>query len=296
MAGLSRQRDGTRTDPRLSGDRAAFPASPRCYRGAAPDRLDGSASRELHGWRHPTRASCSRPPRLSDCLAGVGLSLGSADGIDVAHLDRLAALAEQIEPGLLSEHVAWSTSGGVYLADLLPLPLTEEALAIVCENIAIAQATLRRQILVENPSTYLRYHHSTIPEWEFMSALAGSTGCGILCDVNNIAVSAANHGFDTGHYLASLPADRIGEIHVAGHSVRELGDGRSIRIDDHASPVSAEVWRLLEYALARFGPVPVLVEWDNDIPPLADLLREADQAERRLDAARERERRYARPA
>jgi uncharacterized protein (UPF0276 family) len=219
-------------------------------------------------------------------LHGVGLSLGSAEGIDAAHLKRLAELAERIEPGLISEHVAWTVSDGIYLADLLPLPLTEEALDGICRNIVTAQVALGRQILVENPSTYLRYQHSTIPEWEFMSEVSRATGCGILCDVNNIAVSAANHGFDAYHYLDSLPSDRIGEIHVAGHSIRTLDNDIKIRIDDHASPVSPEVWHLLEYALHRFGPVPVLVEWDTDVPPLDVLLREAKLAERILTAAR----------
>ena len=160
-------------------------------------------------------------------LHGVGLSLGSAEGIDPRHLARLAALAERIEPALVSEHVTWSVSGGVYLADLLPLPLTEESLDVVCRNVDRMQTGLRRRVLVENPSSYLRYRHSTIPEWEFMAAVARRSGCGILCDVNNIAVSAANHGFDPLHYLRALPRDRIGEIHLAGHSIRDLGDGRT---------------------------------------------------------------------
>ena len=218
-------------------------------------------------------------------LHGVGMSLGSAEGIDPAHLNRLAALAGRIEPGLISEHLAWSVCDGIYLADLLPLPLTEEALAVVCRNVARMQTGLRRQILIENPSTYSRFQHSTVPEWEFMDAVARSTGCGILCDVNNIAVSAANHGFDPYRYLASLPLDRIGEIHVAGHSLRDAGDGGTIRIDDHGSPVSAEVWDLLDSALSLFGPVPVLVEWDNDIPPLDVLLAEAERAEQALTVA-----------
>lgn len=220
-------------------------------------------------------------------LHGVGLSLGSADGIDTSHLERLAELADLIEPGLVSEHIAWSISDGAYLADLLPLPLTEESLAVVCGNVTIMQDRLRRRILVENPSSYLRYRHSAIPEWEFMSAVARRTGCGILCDVNNIAVSAANHGFSTDQYLQSLPRDCVGEIHVAGHSVREIGGGRTLRIDDHASRVGAEVWDLLEQAIALFGAVPTLVEWDNDIPPLAVLLNEAEQAQHRIDAVLE---------
>lgn len=220
-------------------------------------------------------------------LHGVALSLGSADGLDSAHLDRLAALTQRIEPGLVSEHLAWSVVDGTYLADLLPLPMTEEALEVVCRNVDIAQARLRRRILVENPSSYLRYRHATIPEWVFLAEVSRRTGCGLLCDVNNIYVSACNHGFDAGAYLAALPVAAVAEIHLAGHTRRDLGEGRSIRIDDHGSPVRAEVWALYEAALARFGRVPTLIEWDNDIPPLPILLAEAGKAERRLAKAGE---------
>jgi uncharacterized protein len=211
-------------------------------------------------------------------LHGVGLSLGSADGLDARHLARLAQLIERVEPGLVSEHLAWSASGGRHFADLLPLPYTEEALAVARWNVEVAQEALGRRILVENPSSYLRYRHSTIPEWEFLADLAARTGCGILCDVNNVFVSAGNHGFDAHEYLRSLPGEHIGEIHLAGHSVREFPDGRSIRIDDHGSRVCADVWALYAEAVALFGPVPTLVEWDTDVPPLAVLLEEAARA------------------
>jgi uncharacterized protein (UPF0276 family) len=215
-------------------------------------------------------------------LHGVGLSLGSAEGLDPRHLARLADLAARIEPGLVSEHVAWSVAGGTYLPDLLPLPMTEEALAAVCRNVDAMQCALRRRVLVENPSSYLRFAHSVIPECEFMAAVAARTGCGLLCDVNNIAVSAHNHGFDAHAYLRALPEAAVGEIHVAGHAVRDLGGGRSLRIDDHGSAVAPEVWALLATALARFGPVPVLVEWDTAIPPLPVLLAEAARAQAML--------------
>jgi uncharacterized protein (UPF0276 family) len=218
-------------------------------------------------------------------LHGVGLSLGSADGQDAAHLERIRQVAERIEPGLMSEHIAWSVVGGTYLADLLPLPMTEEALAVVCRHVDQVQSCVKRKILVENPSTYLRFRHSTIPEWEFMTAVAERTGCGILCDVNNIAVSAHNHGWDASTYLAALPPAAIGEIHLAGHSVRPLADGGTLRIDDHASPVIAEVWALYAQALPRFGPVPTLIEWDNDVPPLDVLLGEAAKAGALIAAA-----------
>lgn len=216
-------------------------------------------------------------------LHGVGLSLGSADEIDRAHLARVRELAARIGPGFVSEHLAWSVVENTYLADLLPLPLTEEALDVVCRHVDEAQTSLGRRILIENPSTYLRFAHSTIPEWEFIAELAARSGCGILCDVNNIYVSACNHGFDPERYLAALPADAIGEFHLAGHSVRELPDGRTLRIDDHGSRVTGAVWALYARALDRFGPRPTLIEWDTNLPPLDVLLDEAATAQTAID-------------
>lgn len=217
-------------------------------------------------------------------LHGVGLSLGSAGGLEERHLARLRALIERVEPDLVSEHLSWSEAGGVHFAELLPLPLTEEALAVVCRNVEVTQDFLGRQILVENASSYLRYRHSTIPEWEFIAAVAARTGCGILCDVNNIFVSACNHGFEPSRYLRALPAERIAEIHLAGHRLRRLDDGRSIRIDDHGSRVGREVWALYAEAVALVGRVPTLIEWDTEVPPLAVLLEEAAHAERIMTA------------
>ena len=212
-------------------------------------------------------------------LHGVALSLGAAAGPDPRHLQRLAELADRIEPGLVSEHLAWTASEATHFPDLLPLPLTEEALDVVCRNVEMAQHVLGRQILVENPSTYLRYRHSTIAEADFIAALARRTGCAILCDVNNIYVSACNHGFDPLAYLRALPAQAIAEFHLAGHRVRELADGRSIRIDDHGSRVAPEVWSLFAEAVALFGRRPALIEWDTDVPALDVLLDEAAKAE-----------------
>jgi uncharacterized protein len=212
-------------------------------------------------------------------LHGVGLSLGSAEGLDPVHLERIRQVAERIEPALMSEHIAWSVSGGAYLADLLPLPMTEEALDVVCRHVDQMQSTLRRKILVENPSTYMQFRHSTIPEWEFMAAVATRTGCGILCDINNIFVSAKNHGWDGSAYVTALPTEAIGEIHLAGHSVRELADGGTLRIDDHGSCVSDDVWSLYTEALRRFGPVPTLIEWDNNVPVLDTLVAQACHAD-----------------
>jgi uncharacterized protein len=216
-------------------------------------------------------------------LHGVGLSLGSAEGIDPAHLERIRRVIERFDPGLVSEHLSWSVVNGAYLADLLPLPMTEEALEVVCRHIDATQAILERRILIENPSSYLQYRHSTIPEWEFIAAIAARTGCGILCDVNNIYVSSFNHGWDPSTYLAALPVDAIDEIHLAGHTVRQLDNGYTLRIDDHSARVADEVWTLYEEALARFGPRPTLIEWDNNVPALEVLLGEATRAETLLE-------------
>lgn len=219
-------------------------------------------------------------------LHGVGLSLGSADGLDQDHLNRLREAVERFEPGLISEHLSWSAVGGNYLPDLLPLPMTEEALAVVCRHVDHAQAALGRRLLVENPSSYIQYAHSTIPEWEFLAFVAERTGCGILCDVNNIFVSASNHGWDADAYLRALPPRLIGEIHLAGHAVRPLEGGGSLRIDDHGSRVAPEVWRLYAKAIELFGSVPTLIEWDNNIPALDVLLAEAQTATSLMEADR----------
>ena len=219
-------------------------------------------------------------------LHGVGLSLGSAEGMDVRHLERVRDVIKRVEPGLVSEHLSWSINGGIYLADLLPLPMTEEALNIVCMHVDQAQAHLQRRISLENPSTYLRFRHSTIPEWEFLAEVSRRTGCGILCDVNNIYVSASNHGWNALTYLDALPADSVTEVHLAGHSVRQLDQGQIIRIDDHGSRVALPVWDLFEQALKRFGPVPTLIEWDTDVPALEILMEEAAIAEAAIERQR----------
>jgi uncharacterized protein (UPF0276 family) len=225
-------------------------------------------------------------------LHSVGVSLGSAEDLDAAYLERVRRVVERFEPGLVSEHLSWSVVGGTYLADLLPLPMTEEALDVVCRHVEQVQAFLKRRILVENPSTYLRFRHSTIPEWEFLAKVAERTGCGILCDVNNIYVSACNHGWDASAYIAALPPAAVGEIHLAGHAVKKLDGGRALRIDDHGSRVAPQVWALYTEALARFGPVPTLIEWDTNLPPLEVLLEEAARAAAVLEKT-EREHAYA---
>jgi len=218
-------------------------------------------------------------------LHGVGLSLGSVDGIDEAHLDRVARAVTRFDPALVSEHLSWNIVEGTYLADLLPLPLTGEALDVVCRNVDRVQSRLGRQILVENPSSYLQFVHSCMPEPEFLARIAARTGCGILCDVNNAYVSACNHGWDALAYLDALPAEAIAEIHLAGHALRHLDDGRVLRIDDHGSRVAAEVWTLYAAAVERFGPVPTLIEWDTDVPAFDVLQHEAAKAQALLDRA-----------
>ena len=206
------------------------------------------------------------------------MSLGSTDPLDGAHLAKLARLVARTEPALVSEHLCWSGVGGRMLNDLLPLPYTEEALAHVCGRVDEVQEFLRRTILVENVSTYLAFADATIPEWEFVAAVARRTGCKLLCDVNNIHVNAVNHGFDADAYLAALPREAIAEIHLAGFEATP-----TCLIDTHGAPVSPAVWALYARAIARFGPVPTLIEWDTGIPPLATLLGEAATAQQILD-------------
>ena len=216
-------------------------------------------------------------------IHGVGLSLGSADGVDTAHLARLAALVERLEPSLVSEHLSWSVVGGVYLNHLLPLPCTEETLSVVADNVARVQDRLDRRLLIENPASYLRFQDAEMTEPQFLTALARRTGCGVLCDVNNVFVSCANLGGDAVAYLQTLDPATVGEIHLAGHAVNEA-DGRTILIDDHGSRVTPAVWQLYARAVRRFGAVATLVEWDTDVPALDVLLEEARQAERIMQA------------
>jgi uncharacterized protein len=206
-------------------------------------------------------------------LHGVSLSLGSTDALNEAYLDDLAALAARFEPAWVSDHLCWGSWAGHYAHDLLPLPYTEEALAHVVARVAAVQERLGRRILVENVSTYVTFAHSTIPEWEFVGAVAARADCGILLDVNNVYVSAVNHGFDPYAYVAGVPADRVGQIHLAGHT-----DHGTHLLDTHDHPVRAEVWDLYREAVRRCGRVSTLVEWDDRIPPLEDVLAEAERA------------------
>jgi hypothetical protein len=210
---------------------------------------------------------------------GVGLSLGGAEPLDQAHLERLRHLVDLSEPMLVSEHIAWCRQGGVYLNDLLPLPYTEEALDVLADHVDEVQEHLGRQILMENPSTYLSYRHSTIEEGTFMAALARRTGCGLLLDVNNLYVNQCNHGFDARQTMALLDPASVMEIHLAGHHVARQGSA-TVLIDDHGSRVSDAVWALYDAALTRFQ-APALVEWDSRLPDLATLVDEAARADTR---------------
>ncbi len=233
-------------------------------------------------------------PRLSRLLAlrrccplsvhGVGLSLGGAEPLDQDHLRRLDHLCRLVEPALVSEHLAWSGVDGAYLNDLLPLPYTEETLALMADHVDQTQEALGRRILVENPSGYLALPGSLLAEPEFLAELARRTGCGLLVDVNNIHVSSRNLGIDAAAYVDCLPAAAIGEIHLAGHADLVLDDGEILAFDDHGSAVRAETWDLFRRLVARIGARPALVEWDNDLPTLDRLLAEVDRAQREMAA------------
>jgi uncharacterized protein len=217
-------------------------------------------------------------------LHGVGMSLGSMDALDVQHLARLKELMARIEPGLVSEHLSWSSFGGDFFNDLAPLPYTEETLTYFADRVSQAQEALGTWILVENPSSYLEYEQSTYQELDFLNELARKTGCGILLDVNNVYVSCQNHGWNADDYLQGIAADRVGEIHLAGHTVNKVS-GRDVLIDTHNQPVCAEVWALYQRALQLVGAKPTLIEWDTDIPALLVLVDEAWQASNYLECS-----------
>jgi len=216
-------------------------------------------------------------------LHGVGLSLGSTDPLHREHLDELAELVCDLEPTFVSEHLSWASIEGRFANDLLPLPYTEEALHHLVARVCQVQDVLRRPILVENVSSYLRFTCSQVPEWEFLAALVQHSGCGILLDVNNLYVSAMNLGFDAYAYLAGTPRNAVKEFHLAGHVINRIGR-HEIHIDSHSTQVCEAVWDLFAVAVRRFGPVPTLIEWDTDIPPLEVLITEAKKAQRLAEA------------
>jgi uncharacterized protein (UPF0276 family) len=211
----------------------------------------------------------------------VGISIGSADGIDRPHLARLRALVDRLDPVLVSGHLAWSSFGGTYLNDLLPLPFTEDTLAVVASHLAEVQDSLGHAFLIENPSSYVGYAGSTMPEAAFLEALVRRTGCGILCDVSNVHLSAHNMGYDARAYLDALPAEAVAELHLGGFTPEadESLPGRELLVDTHALPIAEPAWALYAYALERFGPRPTLIEWDSDLPPLEVLQGQAARAD-----------------
>lgn len=218
-------------------------------------------------------------------IHGVGLSIGGAGGLDGAHLERVRQLVDRYQPASFSEHLAWSSHGAAWLNDLLPLPYTDATLATVCAHVDQLQETLGRRILLENPATYVTFDSSHWPETAFLAEIARRTGCGLLLDVNNVFVSASNHGFEARAYLADFPLQHVGEIHLAGHETEELPSG-VLMIDSHGAPVADPVWALYAEVLARCGPIATLIEWDNDVPDFAGLLAEAGRAAALLDQSR----------
>jgi uncharacterized protein (UPF0276 family) len=212
-------------------------------------------------------------------LHGVGLSLGSTDPLDREHLAQLAILVRRTEPGLVSEHLSWSSVAGRHVNDLLPLPYTEEALRHICGRINAVQNELGRQLLIENVSSYLQFQCAELRESEFLSAVAAETSCGLLLDVNNVYVSAKNHGFDPLAFIQEIPRGAVQELHLAGHSATTIGC-RQMLVDTHSAPVSEAVWKLYGAAIARFGNLPTLIEWDAAIPALDVLVAEAHKADR----------------
>lgn len=214
-------------------------------------------------------------------LHGVGLALGSADGIDRAHLARIKRAIDRFEPALVSEHACWGHTGGEHFNDLLPLPFTEEAADWLASQVREAQDFLGRQLLIENVSAYVTFEHSPLAEWEFLGAVVERAGCGLLLDVNNVYVSSRNLGSDARAFIDGVPAAAVGEIHLAGHAVND-----GVLIDDHGSRVCDAVWDLYAYAIARLGPRPTLIEWDTDVPPLETLVEEAARADRVLGEVR----------
>jgi uncharacterized protein (UPF0276 family) len=222
---------------------------------------------------NPRRVLRTVRERWPVVLHGVSLSLGSTDPLDARYLDALAALAREVEPAIVSDHLCWGSHGGAYAHDLLPLPFTEEALAHVAERVLRVQDRLKRRILVENVSSYVAFTQSTMAEHEFLAALAERADCGLLLDVNNVFVSAHNHGFDARAFIDAIPVERVGQFHLAGHS--RLGE---LLLDTHDHPVRDEVWALYRHAVARFGAVPTLVEWDDKLPSLARVVEESLRA------------------
>lgn len=290
---------GTRTEPVPLGPippRAGVGLKPEHYRdilGTAPDigwfEIHAENYMGEGGPPHHYLGTLRELYPLS--LHGVGLSIGGSGALDAEHLLRLKALIGRYQPSLFSEHLAWSSHDNVYLNDLLPLPYTEETLARVCDHIGEVQDALGKQMLLENPSTYLAFAETEMSEVEFLREVVRRTGCGLLLDVNNVFVQAVNHCFDPAAYIDAFPVEHVGEIHLGGHAADSDDDGSVLLIDDHGREVADPVWTLYARALARAGPTPTLIEWDNDVPGWEVLFAEAKRADqfiadRRTNAVR----------
>ncbi|QCP52148.1 DUF692 domain-containing protein [Trinickia violacea] len=228
----------------------------------------------------PHRALAAIRERYPISLHGVCMSIGGPDTLDVRHLARFRELVDRYEPALVSEHLAWSSHGGTFFNDLLPLPYTKATLDKVCEHIDQVQETIRRPMLLENPSTYVTFASSTMSETEFIRAVAQRTGCGLLLDVNNAYVSAVNHGYAARAYLAEFPLQYVGEIHLAGHSEQHDDENALLLIDSHDRAVADPVWDLYRHVVARTGPIPTLIEWDSQLPAWLELRAQAVMARR----------------
>jgi uncharacterized protein (UPF0276 family) len=247
------------------------------------DVLEGDLASRVDWWEvisenflvaggNPRRVLRAVRERWPVALHGVSLSIGSVDAVDADYLDRLAALVDEVDPPIVSDHLCWTSLGGHSSHDLWPLPYTDEALDLVVAKVGRVQDRLGRRILLENPSSYVTFTASHIPEAEFLAEVARRADCGVLLDVNNVYVSSTNHGWDAAAYLAAIPVERVGQIHLAGHS-----DRKTHLFDTHDHPVCDAVWALYGAACARFGPVAAMIERDDDIPPLDALIDELDQ-------------------
>ncbi len=273
----------------------AIPLLPRAGAGLKPEHIDAILCGtdpvgffEIHAENYmgkggsPHAALAAVRARFPLSVHGVGLSIGSASPLDAAHLSRLKAVVDRYEPVLVSEHLAWSTHDETYYNDLLPVPYTREVLDCVVEHIDTVQMTLGRQMLLENPSTYVAFEQSTMSELEFITEVAKRTGCGLLLDINNVFVSSANHNFSPETYLDRFPLALVREIHLAGHAEETDDEGARLLIDAHDRPVADAVWALFERVIEATGPLPTLIEWDNDVPGWDVLKSEAMAADRIL--------------
>jgi uncharacterized protein len=273
-------------------DRAGAGFKPQHFSDILAD-LNPPAFFEIHAENYmgaggvPHRQLAKLRESFAISLHGVGLSIGAMQDLDRDHLARLRMLCERYQPESFSEHLAWSSHGEVFLNDLLPLPYTEDTLHRVVTHVDQTQQTLGRKMLLENPATYLRFEQSTMTETDFLRQVAHRTGCGMLLDLNNVFVSAGNHGFTAQTYLDDFPLEYVGEIHLAGHDVAGSID-TPLLIDAHGSAVSGDVWELYHEVVNRIGTVATLIEWDNDIPDWITLRHEVDAAERILTTARRR--------